>query len=398
MEPKKFTVSRKELAQALKLTSKSYLSPGFCEKYGIPFAHSCIVFTAYPPLSHLDVYTFTGDMAVSVCTPISTDEEDIFTFAFMAQDILPVFRRLEGEELQFLVHEKHVRITHSNGSFSVPLVEKGLNDFKANFDSIQAKEKPLYIELEAESLRSVLNRQAFAMARDELRPVMKGVHIRTGGETVDFVASDGHKLVRIQKPVKDAPMSRMNIPAHAVKVLRHILPRKGTVKMYYSTAAENTEEENNSVCHILMDNKTEFWFIPTPGKYPDFTKVIPVNLTHVSTVDRNMLLKSLDRLHFFTSLGHCAISMKESCLQVKVSDKDFNLEAEERIPATLQGSAFTFGMNIRFLTETLRNIHTRNIQIAGNGTNTPFIIRPENQPESETITMLVMPLMLDDEE
>ena len=400
MSPKELTVSRKDLARALKLTQKSYLSPGYCEKWNIPFSHSCIVFTAYPPMEVLGVCTSTRDMAVRVSIHMTQDKEipEMFTFAVMAQDILPVFRRLEGEDIQFRIHEHRLEVLHSFGSFSVPLVEEGLDAFNAKLSGLQERDTPIHLEMEAASLRSVLNRCAYAIAKDSLRPVLNSISVRTGGDMVDFVASDGHKLVRIQKPVPGAPTSRMIIPEHAVKVLRHILPKEGSVDISYNTAPGDTEKENKAGCYVgVLNEGIDFWFIPADGKFPDYTKVIPKELDSVATVERNTLLKSLDRLHFFTPRDYSIISIKESGLHIKVSDKDFQTEAEECIPATLQGKPLTFGMNMKFLKETLRNIHSGNIQIAGQEPMNPFIVRPENQTETETVTMLVMPLHVDDE-
>ena len=399
MSSKELTLNRKDLARALKLTQKSYLSPGYCEKWNIPFSHSCIVFTADPRTGVLSVCTSTRDMAVRVSISMSEYEglTEMFTFAVMAQDILPVFRRLEGEDIQFRVHEHRLEVLHSFGSFSVPLVEEGLDYFNAKLSGLQERDTPIHLEMEAASLRSVLNRCAYAIAHDSLRPVLNSISVRTGGDMVDFVASDGHKLVRIQKPVPGAPMSLMIIPEHAVKVLRHILPKEGSVDISYSTAPEDTEKENKAGCHVGSSTEgIDFWFIPADGKYPDYTKVIPKELDSVATVERNTLLKSLDRLHFFTSRDYSIISIKESGLHIKVSDKDFHTEAEECIPATLQGKPLTFGMNMKFLKETLRSIHSGNIQIAGQKPMNPFIVRPENQSETETVTMLVMPIHVDD--
>ena len=400
MSPKELTVSRKDLARALKLSQKTYLSPGYCEKWSIPFSHSCIVFTADPRTGVLSMCTSTRDMAVRVSISMSEYEglTETLMFAVMAQDILPVFRRLEGEDIQFRIHEHRLEVLHSFGSFSVPLVEEGLDYFNEKLSGLQERDTPIHLETEAASLRSVLNRCAYAMAHDSLRPVLNSISVSTGGDMVDFVASDGHKLVRIQKPVPGAPTSRIVIPEHAVKVLRHILPKGGSIDISYSTAPEDTEKENKAGCYVgVLNEGIDFWFIPADGKFPDYTKVIPKELDSVATVERNTLLKSLDRLHFFTPRDYSIISIKESGLHIKVSDKDFLTEAEERIPATLQGKPLTFGMNMKFLKETLRNIHSGNIQIAGHGLINPFIVRPENQSETETVTMLVMPLHVNDE-
>lgn len=401
MTPKKLTVSRKELVEALKLSQKSHLSPGFCQKQNIPLTYSCIVFTAHRPMEILDVCTSTLDMTVRVSIRMTEDEglPETFTFAVTAQDFLPVFRRLEGEDIRFRIHEHRLEVLHSFGSFSVPLVEEGLDAFSESLARIQERYTPIHLKMEAASLRSVLNRCAFAMDHTIIRPTLCGISVRTGGDTVDFAASDGHKLVRIRQSAPGVPISRMIIPGDAVKILRHILPSEGSVNMFYSMAPEKREEENKAGCYVQSLTKDiDFWFKPVQGRYPDYTKVIPTFLSNIATIDRGMLLNSLDRLSFLGANGRSIISMNESCLHIKVSDEDFRTDAEERIPAVLQGPSLTFGMNLKFLMEVLRNIHTRNIQIAGNNPSQPFIIRPENQTETETITMLVMPFALGDEE
>ena len=395
--PTTFSICQKELLTALKNVSKTPLPPGFCEKNGIPLIYSCVLFT----IGEGSVYVQGADkksaIRSTVCISNQTETGDGLTFAVYLYDILPLVRLLDKQELTIEVNGEHMKFIHSSGSFSLPLMTNGIEIFKEYFNGLESSTYTYNICFDTPFLRSAFNRLSYAVAKDELRPVLNGVCVGTDGNAAYFVASDGHVLVRIQKQIEETFLSRFIVPSRSLNVLRHILTGTNTVSMAYTMAPEDTDQENKAVVYARTDTGTEYWFTPVEGRYPDFNKVIPTVFSSTLQINRNALVCSLKRLSLFTGVsGAARFQMDPEALHIKTSDKDFNIEAEEVIPATRQGCELTFGMKIKLLLNTLRNIHTENVTIQGQGIERAYIISPDPQPDGETVTMLVMPMALAD--
>ena len=115
-------------------------------------------------------------------------------------DILQPVRTLDDQPLCFNVHEYQLSVYHACGSFRIPLSNNASEflSIKRPEPEAEAPDGHLF-EYESPGLRSVLGRCCFAMAQDELRPVMNGMYINYTADFTDYVSSDGYKLVRVRK-------------------------------------------------------------------------------------------------------------------------------------------------------------------------------------------------------
>ena len=110
-----------------------------------------------------------------------------------------VLKSIDEQPLHFEVLEYQVIVHHAIGSFRLPLYQNVSEffDFKAPTPYVEADDG-YQLEYEAPCLKSILGRCNFAMAQDELRPVLNGVYFNLTDKFCDYVSSDGHKLVRVR--------------------------------------------------------------------------------------------------------------------------------------------------------------------------------------------------------
>ena len=116
------------------------------------------------------------------------------SLAINSKNLLDPLRELPDQPLTFDINDEtlEVHIYYHNGKY--------------NFIGLKSEEypqpKPLKetatsINLDSQILLSGINRTVFATADDELRPVMNGIFFDINTDNLTFVASDGHKLVRV---------------------------------------------------------------------------------------------------------------------------------------------------------------------------------------------------------
>ena len=82
-------------------------------------------------------------------------------------------------------------------------------------------------------------------------------------------------------------------------------------------------------------------------------------------------------------------------LHISAEDIDYSNKAEERLACSFQGDDMQIGFNSRFLTEMLSNLNSEEIMLELSLPNRAGIITPvDGLEEGEKVTMLVMPVML----
>ena len=133
------------------------------------------------------------------------------------------------------------------------------------------------------------------------------------------------------------------------------------------------------------------------GKYPNYEAVIPKENPNKLHIDRTQFLNSVRRVAIFSNKTTHQIRLKIAGTELNISaeDIDYSNKAEERLTCDYQGDDLQIGFNSRFLTEMLNNLQSDEIQLEMSLPNRAGILTPvDGLDEGEVITMLVMPVML----
>ena len=135
------------------------------------------------------------------------------------------------------------------------------------------------------------------------------------------------------------------------------------------------------------------------GKYPNYEAVIPKENPNEMIINRMNFLNSVRRVSIFSNKTTHQIRLKiaGAALQISAEDFDYSNSAEERLNCEYQGDDMQIGFNARFLVEMLNNLDCTEIKLSMSLPNRAGILTPMDGVEAgEKITMLVMPVMLND--
>jgi len=157
-------------------------------------------------------------------------------------------------------------------------------------------------------------------------------------------------------------------------------------------------EYNDSNAQFRFDNATLTCRL-IDGKYPNYEAVIPKENPNLMEIERVPFLNSVRRVSIFSNKTTHQLRLKiaGAALQISAEDFDYSNKAEERLDCDYKGDDIQIGFNSRFLIEMLNNLQAENVQLAMSLPNRAGIIRPlDGHEEGEQITMLVMPVMLND--
>ncbi|MPM64181.1 Beta sliding clamp [bioreactor metagenome] len=308
------------------------------------------------------------------------------SLAVSSKNLLDPLRELPDQPLTFDVNDEtlEIYIYYHNGKYNFV----GLKGDEYPRPK-ELKESAIGLNIPAETLFNGINRTVFATADDELRPVMNGIYFDITDDDLTFVASDGHKLVRvIHKDVKGDGRSSFILPKKPANLLRSLLPKEdGTVEVKF--------DENNA--YIILSNFVMICRF-VEGRYPNYNSVIPQDNPNNVTLDRLALLNALKRVSVFSNPASSLVKlqMSEDRIVVSAQDIDFLTSAEEIIPCQYNGNVMNIGFKAVFLIDILNNIPSTDVIIELSDPSRAGIILPAENEENEEMLTLLMPMMLND--
>jgi DNA polymerase-3 subunit beta len=243
--------------------------------------------------------------------------------------------------------------------------------------------------LEWQILLNGINRSLFAVAEDELRPVMNGVYFDFYPENLIIVASDGHKLMRLS-----------DLSVHAENHASFILPRKP------ANTLKNLLLKNSDSVVVSFDENNAYFKMPAfemvcrliEGRYPNYNAVIPVDSPNLATVDRLSFLTALTRVSVFASQssGLVKLHLSDNQIVIYAQDIDFSTSGEEKVECQYIAEPMEIGFKASCLIDILTNISSENVILQLADATRAGVLVPAENKENEDLLMLLVPLLLND--
>ena len=255
--------------------------------------------------------------------------------------------------------------------------------------ALQVSDQAATLQMPAQALLDNISRSIFATANEELRPVMNGIYMDLTTDSLNIVASDGHKLVRNKYFAlkSDQPRSFILLKKPAT-LLKNVLPKDDSevIIRFDDRNAEIAFGETLLICRLI------------DGRYPNYNSVIPQDNPFQLSIDRKTLIGALRRVLPFASENSQQVRLRIEAGKIEVSseDIDFNTSAKEEVGCSYDGSAMSIGFKGPSLSEILNNLDSDEVLLEFADPSRPCLIIPAEQPEGEEILMLIMPMLLND--
>ncbi|AKD04903.1 DNA polymerase III subunit beta [Pontibacter korlensis] len=324
-----------------------------------------------------------SDLETSMITELPVEAKENGRIAAPAKILLETLKNLPDQPVTFTIDEETytIEISSSNGRYKL----SGEN--ATDFPRVPVVQGGNAIEIPSNVLSRAINKTIFAVSNDELRPAMTGIFVQLRSESVTFVATDGHRLLRYRRTdVGTDQEASIIIPRKAFTLLKSTLPSEATaVRMEFNQSNAFFSFDNIRMICRLIDER-----------YPDYENVIPVQNPNKLVIDRTDLLSSVKRISIYSNKTTHQIRLKLSGseLQVSAEDLDFSNEANERLTCQYEGEDMEIGFNAKFLMEMLNNIDSDEITFELSTPNRAGLLMPIVNEEAEDVLMLVMPVML----
>ena len=324
-----------------------------------------------------------SDLETTMASTLDVESDSDGSVAIPAKLLLDILKTFPEQPLTFVIEDNNtVEISSNHGKYALAYADG--NEFPKSVEL----DNPSTTVLQGDILATAISKTIFAAGNDDLRPVMSGVFFQFSQDSLTFVATDAHKLVKYTRA-----------DVHADQVAEFIMPKKplNLLKGILAGSEDNvTIEYNDSNAKFTFENVVLVCRL-IDGKYPNYEAVIPKENPNKLTIDRNQFSSSVRRVSIFSNKTTHQIRLKIAGAELNISaeDIDYSNKAEERLTCDYQGDDMQIGFNSRFLTEMINNLNANEVQLEMSLPNRAGILTPvDGLDEGEKITMLVMPVML----
>ena len=255
---------------------------------------------------------------------------------------------------------------------------------KEDFPVMASSEYSSNFTAKAEVLRRLFDKSKFAISTEETRYYLNGVYMHVAeseeGRVLRCVATDGHRLARI-----DAPL-----PAGAEAMAGVIVPRKTVGEL-----RKLLEEDDMDIAVSVSETKVRF---ATPditltskvidGTFPDYSRVIPMNNTRRLEVDAGEFAKAVDRVATVSSERSRAVKLQldEDRLILSVNAPDSGA-AEEELAVAYGDEPLEIGFNAKYLLEIASQVDRENAVFMFNSSGDPTLMREGTDTSAVYVVM-----------
>ncbi|MEM7596225.1 MAG: DNA polymerase III subunit beta [Pseudomonadota bacterium] len=271
-------------------------------------------------------------------------------------------------------------------------VEAGRSNFalatlpKEDFPVMASSEYECNFSAKAPELRRLFDKSKFAISTEETRYYLNGVYMHVsdadGGQVLRCVATDGHRLARIDSDLPDGAgaMPGVIVPRKTVGELRKLLDDDETV----IAVSVSETKVRFATPDITLTSKV------IDGTFPDYTRVIPTGNTRRLEVDASEFAQAVDRVATVSSERSRAVklSLDEDRLVLSVNAPDSGA-AEEELAVAYGDDKLDIGFNAKYLLEIASQVDRENAVFMFNSSGDPTLMREGNDT---TAVYVVMPM------
>ncbi len=322
------------------------------------------------------------------CTIDLIESDGDIVLAIPAKNLLDSLKEISSQPISFNIDPSTLEVTirYQNGQF---------NFMAANGDEFpQMKEltDPLgSLTITAPALLKGITSTIFASADDEIRPVMNGVVLDISTDSVTFVASDTHKLVRLTNTafhgqgMDEGTSTMLIVRKKPSQVLKSILTGDGDVNIVYDEKRIHFQYGEYIMSSLLIE-----------GRFPKYNSVIPTNNPFTIWIDRLSFLSALKRVSLCSDESNNLVKfdIADNVLKITAQNPDFSTSAEESVTCQYDMDPIAIGFKASFLVDILSNLSTTDVVMKLADSARAGLFLPSENEENQDLLMLLMPMMI----
>ena len=311
------------------------------------------------------------DISIEIKIPVSEDltVDSTGSVVLPARFFSEIIRRLPGKEFSLEVKESfQTQIISENSEFTI----NGLD--ANNYPRLPEIPDESSFVISGKTFREIINETQFAVATQESRLVLTGVHFTFSPDKIHAVATDSHRLSSRALTLENGPQTKTDL----------IIPGKSLLELARIIGETDPEIK---VCpgenQVLFEiGNILFYSRLLEGSYPDTERLIPTDSTTTVEFDLMELSSALDRASLLTHAGRnnvVDLTLDTEKQSVKLSGESAEIgNVEEDVSfKKLEGKNLKISFNPDYLRDALKASVTDSVIMDFTQPLRPFTVNPD---------------------
>lgn len=318
------------------------------------------------------------DLVSQITTQIAADVQEEGALVLPAATLTDLVQRIPTAELrieadtlrgQAVVHFGRNRVTlHGYLATELPA-----------FPVLDASSEP--VPLPAGTLTRMARQTLFACAKDESRPILKGVHTVLGEGKMVCVSTDGTRLSQSWVPLPDLRSEPANFVIGG-RSFQEAARIAGTdaVTMQYSGTMVRFTTPTATLTTLLLE-----------GRYPEYQRVLPDQYVTEMRMATSILRGAVERANLIAHHDRgSSIHLKYDAGQLEVTTQASEVgQVYEVLDVDSQGQSLELSFSPALLWDAVRSIESEEIILEFSGAQMPARIR---EATNSLYSHIVLPL------
>lgn len=302
--------------------------------------------------------------------PCVADVEAAGSVAVLAKDLAsrveampegPVKLRLDGDKLL-------VSAPGSSRRFSLASMNAG--DWP-----VLAEPTGEATSLQAETVLALFDRASHAISSDQSRPHLASLLVERDGKHLRVVATDGHRLAKIEAPLKAGKAPTMLVPARAVRDIAKLAQGAETIDLVCTPPNAFFTVEGVTLGVRLVD-----------AHFPPYEQVIPKTSSSVVTTERQPLQDALRAVSLASNEKTGGVRLQMRPGAIRISAESHAGDGADEVAAEYDGKPMAIVVRADYLLDALEAHGGERVGIAFGGEIDPLVLRADG------FTAVVMPM------
>jgi DNA polymerase-3 subunit beta len=236
-----------------------------------------------------------------------------------------------------------------------------------DFPKVPDHREAPFADVEASTIREMIDRTLFSVCNDETRFHLNGVLFESNGSRARMVSTDGHRLSKVERALPGGPQlsAGVIIPKKGLLEIKRVLEGAGTAKLAIKTPYVYVANDDLALAVKLID-----------AQFPPYEQVIPKDNRRSVVIDRGLLVDALKRAQLMSSETRgVKLTAASSTLTIASDNPDLG-EVREELDADYSGDAVSIGFNPKYLIDLLMQMGADQVSLDLGGELDPGLFKP----------------------
>ena len=238
-----------------------------------------------------------------------------------------------------------------------------------------------FTQIQIAAFREMIDKTIYSVSNDESRYHMNGVFFEPKAQNYVMVATDGHRLSLITKPL----VENSHLPQQGI-----IIPRKGLheIRKLIESGEGTLDLAIDGAQLVVKYKSTTLMIRLIEGKYPNYEQFIPQKLNEKISINREDFLQSLRRVSLLANHKSKAVTLNISEGKMEISSNNPEMgDAREEIEIDYIGKNLKIGFNAKYIQDVLQAIDDEKIDLELNDQLSAGLMRPHNDQRYKCVVM-----------